>query len=104
MVLKIELILGFWSKSLIADRQTLWDVTPTLLQLNKRLSTANNGSIGRARAPRHTATYHRMAQNTQNKPNFPSRWLWYHSYIYIEIVKDIYVKNKLFFKQKYKKG
>ena len=31
------------------------------------------GSIGRARASRHTATYPRIAQNTQNKLDFPSR-------------------------------
>ena len=48
-------------------------VTPTLLQPNKCLSTANNGSTDRARTSRHTATYPRIAQNTQNKPNFPSR-------------------------------
>ena len=35
-----------------------------------RLTT---GSTGRARTPRHTATYLRIAQNTQNKPDFPSR-------------------------------
>ena len=31
------------------------------------------GSTGRAHAPRHITTYPRIAQNTQNKPNFPSR-------------------------------
>ena len=33
---------------------------------------ANNGSTDRVCAPRHTTTYPRIAQNTQNKPNFPS--------------------------------
>ena len=31
------------------------------------------GSTGRDRTHRHTATYPRIAQNTQNKPDFPSR-------------------------------
>ena len=34
-----------------------------------RLTT---GSTGRARTPRHATTYLKIAQNIQNKPNFPS--------------------------------